>query len=154
MHYRPNSPGPLTDDSSVNFHDKFFLHFLVNFSKKWSKNLSLIFQVFIQLYEWNFHFYFCNFIDIWSFCEWNYEWIRFSSHFLNYLWRDQIFLTVFEIPTPKFHWNSDLMQVQGMGTHYQVSSQLIKKDLQFFGRVPFLPQGGIEPGSLNPQTSD
>ena len=28
------------DDSSVNFHDKFFLHFLVNFSKKWRKNLS------------------------------------------------------------------------------------------------------------------
>ena len=37
---RPNSPGPLTDDwkvtddSSVNFHDKFFLHFLLNFSRK------------------------------------------------------------------------------------------------------------------------
>ena len=37
---RPNSPGPLTDDwkvtddSSVNFHDKFFLHFILNFSRK------------------------------------------------------------------------------------------------------------------------
>ena len=31
---RPNSPGPLTDDSSVNFHDKFFLHFLLKFSRK------------------------------------------------------------------------------------------------------------------------
>ena len=31
----PNSPGPLiTDDSSVNFHDKFFLHFLLKFSRK------------------------------------------------------------------------------------------------------------------------
>ena len=29
-----------TDDSSVNFHDKFCLHFVVNFSKKWRKNLS------------------------------------------------------------------------------------------------------------------
>ena len=44
--YRPNSPGPLmdywkvTDDSSVNFHDKFFLHFMLKFSRKWRKNLS------------------------------------------------------------------------------------------------------------------
>ena len=30
----------LTDDSSVNFHDKFFLHFLLKFRKKWRKNLS------------------------------------------------------------------------------------------------------------------
>ena len=29
-----------TDNSSVNFHDKFFLHFLLKFSKKWRKNLS------------------------------------------------------------------------------------------------------------------
>ena len=29
-----------TDDSSVNFHDKFFLHFLLKFRKKWRKNLS------------------------------------------------------------------------------------------------------------------
>ena len=28
------------DDSSVNFHDKFFLHFLLKFRKKWRKNLS------------------------------------------------------------------------------------------------------------------
>ena len=28
------------DDSSVNFHDKFFLNFFLNFSKKWRKNLS------------------------------------------------------------------------------------------------------------------
>ena len=39
-------PGPLTDDwkvkedSSVNFHDKFFLHCLLNFSRKCRKNLS------------------------------------------------------------------------------------------------------------------
>ena len=38
--FRPNSPSPLMDnwkvmdDSSVNFHDKFFLHFLLNFSRK------------------------------------------------------------------------------------------------------------------------
>ena len=38
--YRPNSPGPLandwkvTDDSSINFHEKFFLNFLLNLSKK------------------------------------------------------------------------------------------------------------------------
>ena len=30
----------LTDDSTVNFHDKFFLHFLLKFRKKWRKNLS------------------------------------------------------------------------------------------------------------------
>ena len=29
-----------TDDSSVNFHDKFFLHFLLKFRKKWRRNLS------------------------------------------------------------------------------------------------------------------
>ena len=29
-----------TDDSSVNFHDKVFLHFLPKFRKKWRKNLS------------------------------------------------------------------------------------------------------------------
>ena len=45
------------------------------------------------------------------------------------------------------------MQVQGMGTHCQVSSQFIKKDLQFFGRVPFSPQEGLEPGSLDPEPS-
>ena len=28
-----------TDDSSINFHDKFFLYFLLKFSKKWRKNL-------------------------------------------------------------------------------------------------------------------
>ena len=39
----PNSPGPLTDDwkvtddSSVNFHDKFFLHFLLKFRKNEEK---------------------------------------------------------------------------------------------------------------------
>ena len=44
--YRPKSPGPLMDDwkvmddSSVNFHDKFFLHFLLKFSRKWRKTLS------------------------------------------------------------------------------------------------------------------
>ena len=57
--------------------------------------LSLICQGLIQFFEWKFHIYSCIFIDIWSFCEWNCEWIRFSSHFLNYLWRDQIFLIVF-----------------------------------------------------------
>ena len=41
------------------------------------------------------------------------------------------------------------MQVQGMGTHCQVSSQFIKKDLQFLGRVPISPSEGIEPGLLN-----
>ena len=45
------------------------------------------------------------------------------------------------------------MQVQGMGTHCQVSSQFIKKDLQFFGRVPISPREGLEPGSLDPEQS-
>ena len=45
------------------------------------------------------------------------------------------------------------MQVQGMGTHCQVSSQFIKKDLQFFGRVPISPREGLEPGSLDPEPS-
>ena len=45
------------------------------------------------------------------------------------------------------------MQVQGMGTHCQVSSQFIKKDLQFFGRVPISPREGLEPGSPDPETS-
>ena len=45
------------------------------------------------------------------------------------------------------------MQVQGMGTHCQVSSQFIKKDLQFLGRVPITPLEGIEPGSPNPESS-
>ena len=45
------------------------------------------------------------------------------------------------------------MQVQGMGTHCQVSSQFIKKDLQFFGRVPISPQEGLEPRSLDPESS-
>ena len=45
------------------------------------------------------------------------------------------------------------MQVQSMGTHCQVSSQFIKKDLQFLGRVPISPSEGIEPGSLDPESS-
>ena len=45
------------------------------------------------------------------------------------------------------------MQVQSMGTHCQVSSQFIKKDLQFLGRVPISPSEGIEPGSPNPESS-
>ena len=45
------------------------------------------------------------------------------------------------------------MQVQGMGTHFQVSSQFIKKDLQFFGRVPISPREGLEPGSPDPEPS-
>ena len=45
------------------------------------------------------------------------------------------------------------MQVQGMGTHCQVSSQFIKKDLQFFGRVPISPRESLEPGSLDPEPS-
>ena len=45
------------------------------------------------------------------------------------------------------------MQVQGMGTHCQVSSQFIKKDLQFFGRVPTSPREGLEPGSPDPESS-
>ena len=34
------------------------------------------------------------------------------------------------------------------------SPQLIKKKFAIFCRVPFLPQGGFEPGSLDPQSSD
>ena len=34
-----------------------------------------------------------------------------------------------------------------------MSSQFIKKDLQFFGRVPFLPREGLEPGSPDPEPS-
>ena len=45
------------------------------------------------------------------------------------------------------------MQVQGMGTHCQVSSQFIKKNLQFFGSVPISPREGLEPGSLDPEPS-
>ena len=45
------------DDSSINFHDKFFLHFLLNFSKKWRKNLSWKFTdessvKYLQIRKW------------------------------------------------------------------------------------------------------
>ena len=43
------------DDSSVNFHDKFFLHFLLNFSKKWRKiwpnsHLTLLWTSIVMLH--------------------------------------------------------------------------------------------------------
>ena len=46
-----------TDDSSINFHDKFFLHFLLNFSKKWRKNLSWKFMDessirYLRIHKW------------------------------------------------------------------------------------------------------
>ena len=46
----PNSPGPLTDDwkvtdnSSVNFDDKFFLHFLLKFSENEEKTCHEIYR--------------------------------------------------------------------------------------------------------------
>ena len=47
----------LTDDPSVNFHDKFFLHFLLKFRKKWRKNLSWKFMdessvKYLQIRKW------------------------------------------------------------------------------------------------------
>ena len=42
---RRNSPAPLTDDSSVNFHDVFFFIFCYNLSKNEEKHV-------IEIYEW------------------------------------------------------------------------------------------------------
>ena len=61
------------------------------------------------------------------------------------------FSTLLFEPNPKFHWNSDLMQVQGMGDTLPSVFSIIKKIWIFLPE--FLPQGGIEPGSPNPQTS-
>ena len=44
------------------------------------------------------------------------------------------FPSFFFEPTPKFHWNSDLMQVQGMGTRPSVFSINKKEITQFLER--------------------
>ena len=49
LRYRPNSPGPLTDDwkvtddSSVNFHDVFFFIFCYNLAKNEEKHITEIY---------------------------------------------------------------------------------------------------------------
>ena len=115
--------------------------------------LSLICQGFIQL-VWREHSHlFSQFNWFWSFL-WMELWVEiFSIHsFWNICeWKFFLFI-VFWDSYSQVLWNSDWMQVQSMGTHCQVSSQLIKKIWIFLAE--FLPQGGIEPGSPNPQTSD
>ena len=64
----------------------------------------------------------------------------------------QILFFYIENPNPKFL-NLRLNASSSMGTHCQVSSQLIKKNPHFFSIVPFLPQGSLEPGSLDSEAS-
>ena len=59
------------------------------------------------------------------------------------------FPSFFFEPTPKFHWNSDLMQVQGMGTRPSVFSINKKEITQFLERFHCTGRGGIRTRDLN-----
>ena len=105
---------------------KFSLHIL-------KKIMSLICQVLIQLFDGNIHTYSRNLTDFEAFCEWNCEWIIFPLIVLKYLWMEiWSFIVLLWDSYSQVLWNSDWMQVQSMGTHCQVSSQLIKKISYFF----------------------
>ena len=118
---------------------KFSLHIL-------KKIMSLICQVLIQLFDGNIHTYSRNLTDFEAFCEWNCEWIIFPLIVLKYLWMEiWSFIVLLWDSYSQVLWNSDWMQVQSMGTHCQVSSQLIKKTHNFLREIP--PSAGIEPGT-------
>ena len=100
-----------------------------------------------------------SYISYFSFTLWTSEALLISHfstfHFyfstLHFYFSTLQFLFFYiENPNPKFL-NLRLNASSSMGTHCQVSSQLIKKIWIFLPE--FLPQGGIEPGSPSPETS-